>query len=622
MARGNAELAAVWDGTRTAFGEDTELWDEFGSRVAFMPLEYTVPNDLLVVSSSMGPELRKAIREAIEGMESKTIDVDDYLDWALITEQEEAEIALSRLRELAKAPIAPVTVRIQAVGDAEDLKAGMTMAQLVTAAREAVRLSGGEFVEWGPQSKRSDYLWKLEPTHDGAVNLHSSIDGLEEVQLLQISFENRSDLTERLGDLIRSRMHRIRYVWPYSDRSTPTVLRDVNFRLPEDEPIQVQQIRWLDRGMGSFSRGKTFEATVEKQDSHRFVLSTGGFDRDFNTMGDVSYRVVLPRPSEERPLFMVLTVALLVLFVAAGVAAVFDYRRGPYVPSPSETDLLEEAYRELVKRHHEPWKSASTVGIVEANILGQDRGEIEVYISDMKLAEKAWWRRQLSRLLQEKHERGLPPELRVHRDEISDEKRLAALIDYLVKRHKLSGFIGRSAEFEAWNRSACRIYSSNMSRGDRQPKTGSEPRLLSQKSGTARRIVSRHLDGVLKGAMQSLSLFRQEWSVEKEEFEWLLSSTERLPVALDPDSMELTGDAGSPLEDPGPITHLYLEFRLAVPTSQVDLRLGIPTKKTMKTGTLDACLFGLLDRPPSVVRKVGVSCLRLHFMPLAVIRGS
>lgn len=85
------------------------------------------------------------------------------------------------------------------------------------AARQAVRLSGTEFVGYDDDfHAHRDYVSTLELIHDGAVKLTSRIIGSDvDDQTFQISFKDTGDLTRRLGALIHSRMHGIRYVWPY-----------------------------------------------------------------------------------------------------------------------------------------------------------------------------------------------------------------------------------------------------------------------------------------------------------------------------------------------------------------------------------------------------------------------
>ena len=51
IAQRKADLAAVWDGTKSGFADD----DEFRSKVRFMKLPTPLPNDLLVCSASLDP---------------------------------------------------------------------------------------------------------------------------------------------------------------------------------------------------------------------------------------------------------------------------------------------------------------------------------------------------------------------------------------------------------------------------------------------------------------------------------------------------------------------------------------------------------------------------------------
>src|SRR6185503_6585 len=87
-----------------------------------------------------------------------------------------AREGLARLRRDARNRTTPVVVKVEAKG----LKGGREddlLESYVDAAREAVRLSGTEFVlEDRDLHKHVDMTWTLEATHDGALMLESSLD--------------------------------------------------------------------------------------------------------------------------------------------------------------------------------------------------------------------------------------------------------------------------------------------------------------------------------------------------------------------------------------------------------------------------------------------------------------
>ena len=664
-------VAAVWDGTKAYFegAEDArnkvdqlkaasadaaaiekaerELAPlkkaaERAANVVFIALEQELPNDLLAVSASMTPELRRKIRRAVEIMEAdfearKAAEEDqqregslldgDFLFWKPmdVDETARARSALAGLRQLARSQVAPVTVRIavldkrgQEVEKVEQPQVRRELRRLRQAAEDAVRLSGSEFVLWSEYYEHADFDWIFQPTHDGAVVLTSEIGGLERLkQEFQISFKDEKDLTERVGDLIRSRMHRIRYVWAYSESDAPTILRDVDFSVPKDGTIQVQKIRWSNRDTNHFVIEKEFPARLVEEDARRFVLSGERFDEGINAMGSISYRAVLPRPSEERPLFTILTAALIVLFLAATVAAALEFRRAPFRSrAAASSDVIDDAFASSVRSYHQPWRPSGKLVIAEADVLGQDRDAIEEFISELKLAEGPWWKRLARRVTTDEGEdedtpTGLTQELLVQRDEIGGTTRLAGLIEYLVRRGELSGFTGSLLEFEAWNRAACELFSRAVEE-DRQPDpAGSPVQLLHREGACLSRLVSRHFDGVLAGARRSVSLFERVWQTRQDPDNrsiWIWRCEEQLPVALDSGALALAENVG----DDGPIDRLLVEFKM-----------GRPVNLTIIDGQLlEAWLLGVLDRRPAVVdNAAGQKCLRLHFKPLALLRG-
>ena len=106
VARGDADLAAVWDGTRARFTGDSVV----GRAVAFVRLPSAIPNDLLVCSRSAPADLKESIRAAIRAMPSEEIAVGDFARWVEIGDASEARAALAHLRWLAREQAAPVTM--------------------------------------------------------------------------------------------------------------------------------------------------------------------------------------------------------------------------------------------------------------------------------------------------------------------------------------------------------------------------------------------------------------------------------------------------------------------------------------------------------------------------------
>jgi ABC-type phosphate/phosphonate transport system substrate-binding protein len=334
---GQADLAAVWDGTKKKFEGDPQF-----ASLRFVRLDAPLPNDLLVCSSSLEPERREKLRAAVSRMTQGSPELaGDFLSWVNLSDASDAREALASLRRGALAQPAPVTVQITWASKGSQAT-DSHYAPFLQAAQQAVRLAGTEFVLFDPDFHRwADVDWKLEIIHDGAIKLTSTVNGnlaaagarAVEPQVFRISFADvEEDLTRRIEAIILTRLHRIRYVWPFENK-VPTVLRDVAFSLPPGTPVAVQKITWTDPDRNEFTAGDAFTARVTQADFFKFQLSPESFPKlltqelDLNPMSNSAYRVVLVRPVSERPIFRYLTVALVVLLVCAAVAAALDYRR-------------------------------------------------------------------------------------------------------------------------------------------------------------------------------------------------------------------------------------------------------------------------------------------------------
>ncbi len=337
VARGDADLAAVWDGVKARFESDPAV-AAIGRQVYFIELPTNIPNDLLVFPSALDVETKKKLREVIQAMPRDAISVGDFGAWQNLTEATDARLALGDLRHAAHATSARVPVEIQPSKDA-----GPAGPALVEAARQAVRLSETEFVVYDADyHNQPDVTWTLEPIHDGAVVLHSTLAGYDkdiDEQTFQISFRDADDLTERVVSIIQSRLHRIRYVWSYSS-NVPIVLRDNAFALPPGSPVYVQRITWVDPERNRFVGGDEFHSTIKRSTFHRYELSEDDFKRPgasepLDPLSNAAYRVVLLRPADRAWLFRTLTAVLVALFVLAGVTAAFSLRRARVVAASS-----------------------------------------------------------------------------------------------------------------------------------------------------------------------------------------------------------------------------------------------------------------------------------------------
>jgi ABC-type phosphate/phosphonate transport system substrate-binding protein len=331
VAHGEADLAAVWDGTRARFIDGTANAedDAIGHAVAFVRLPSAIPNDLLVCSRSAPTELKERIRSAIRTMPAAEIAVGDFARWVEIGDASEARTALAHLRWLAREQVAPVTVDVR---QGRGSPSGTAM--MAEAARNAVRLSGTEFVLFDEDfHEHIDAVWTLDEIHDGAARLTSSLPGTGiEDQVFPISFRDSQDLTRRIVGIAQERLHRIRYVWPYSG-GQPIVIRDTTLTMPVGSKAPVQRITWIDPERNSFRAGPIFEVTVRASNLFVHELEaedfrrSGGIAADLDPMSNVSYRVYQLRVIPSNTWFRVATGALVGLLVLAAIAAVLALRR-------------------------------------------------------------------------------------------------------------------------------------------------------------------------------------------------------------------------------------------------------------------------------------------------------
>jgi ABC-type phosphate/phosphonate transport system substrate-binding protein len=330
VARGAADLAAVWDGTKQKFQQGP-----LANQVYFIQLPDPVPNDLLVYSRSTPRSEVDRLRRAIGSMNRRDggeINTGDYRWWEDFKKADGARSALANLRRIAAQHRAPVTVQIQATGPERE---SAEMGEHVEAARQAVRLSGSEFVLFDEDSHdHKDVVWTLDLVHDGSVALTSDIIGAEvPPQQFEISFTGISDLTKRIGMLIHSRMHRIRYLWPYEEKS-PTIIRDVDFSVSPGTTLKARRITWLNPERNHFREGTSFEARVKHADFYKFMLDDAPFPKvpgapgwAYEPMSNVAYRIVLVRPTDEPLFIQALTGVLLFLLTGVAVACTVDIRR-------------------------------------------------------------------------------------------------------------------------------------------------------------------------------------------------------------------------------------------------------------------------------------------------------
>ncbi len=330
VARGEADLAAVWDGTRARFvdGATDSMDAALGRTLAFVRLQSAIPNDFLVCSRWAPPEHKERLREAIRNMAADEIGIGDFSTWLDIADASQARAALADLRWQAREQAAPVTVDVRAAGGT----AGA--AEMVEAAKHAVRLSGTEFVLFDEDyHEHIDFVWTLDVIHDGAARLRSSIPGAGvDDQIFPISFLDFEDLTRRIVGLMQggSTASAMSGRTVAGSRSS-SAIRPWRYR-PNSE-VPVQRVTWLDQKRNSFRAGPVFPVRVQDSSLYTHGFDTedfrinAGTDIDLDPMSNVSYRVYQLRIIPSSRIFQLATGALVALLALAALAAVLTLRR-------------------------------------------------------------------------------------------------------------------------------------------------------------------------------------------------------------------------------------------------------------------------------------------------------
>jgi ABC-type phosphate/phosphonate transport system substrate-binding protein len=647
---GKADLVAVWDGTKKKFENDNNL--------LFITIPTAVPNDFLV-ASGISERVQRLIVDAIkgepaadrqctdlpvpllastgssrearprcEGFDDKRRPRDDFDAWhAWDTDDSEmtdlAREALARLRQDARQQPTPVVVRVEGKpsrpDSGEDEKA--LLSTYVNAAKEAVRLSGTEFVlEDRDLHKRVDMTWTLESTHDGALTLTSKLDSAfgQSDEPLPITFVDRNDLPRRIADLARSRLRRIRYVWPY-EQKYPAVLRDLDFT--PDQRVQVQKISWLDPERNEYEEDTPFDARIENNtdfsklrlsDEIKFPRNPDG-SFNFDPMSNIAYRVVIAREPHAGWFWVMLPYCFIGLFAFAGAGLAFDLRRRQ--PPPKG---LQQTYQRMVESYHRPWrdreieegeilwcdsayldvfvrefkKSGSLLDIVQAGGFDFNFGPIPVRFSILMKLGSCLCRRR--------------PQLAAELFEAAGGGSVAALdslIQFLVCRRRLSPFVGFPEhagdasrvpawpiEWEALNDIASRHFQ-QLGICDKPVDAhfGTRHTVLSP-------VVSAHFRGVLKKATHDASLFRQTWTVREHGSGAVLDHEAEMasPVSL-------TNDNGSTA-----VSKVRVE---------VNLPAGAVLSGTPANATLQAWVFGRI-----LNWSMEHGTVALHVRPIAIVR--
>jgi hypothetical protein len=339
VAAGEADLAAVWDGTKVKF-EAGGKYADLADKVDFIQLPTVLPNDLLDCSSSYlrkhGCETfavaKKSVIARLNGGTRLPVGLGDFLGWQAM--DADATFALGNLRSLAAEQRTPLTVRV----DRADPRVPESYLQ---AARRAIRLSGTELTVYDDSyHSKVDYVWTLSLVRSGYLTMASKIPSFDVTQEFPISFRpspttDELDLTHRIAEIVGSRLHRVRYVWPYEEEQEgPLVIRDLMFA--PDSKVKVQRVTWIDPARNNYRDETPQPVVVENADLFKIRLAKISFNlavgdgqgiAPLDPLSTVAYRVVLQRPEEPRTMYALFNVVF-VLFLLVAVAGTVLALRG------------------------------------------------------------------------------------------------------------------------------------------------------------------------------------------------------------------------------------------------------------------------------------------------------
>jgi ABC-type phosphate/phosphonate transport system substrate-binding protein len=598
VENGGADYAAVWDADKAAYERAHQPPN--APRVRFIPIAAMLPNDLLVCSPAIDTRTRQKIADALKSM--APIDEGDFHSWTPIHEAPDALLALATLERSAAAAPASVVVKIEAADAASE--------PYLEEARQAVRLSSTEFVLYAPYfHTQHDITWTLQKVHDGALVLTTEMEdpALKSLtQRFQISFTSTDgDLATRIVSLIHSRMHRIRYVWPYQG-DAPTIIRDIDVSLPKDTPLKVQRIVWRDPDRNQFSRGVTTDALIDETNPYKFTLKASLEDFK-NPLSNVAYRVVLERRSNESTVARALTLTFVGLLLLTAAGAGYDMRRQlrPVTRPPRN---LREVCSAMAQQVHDVWRDRT---LKDADVLLCARPRIEELIEELKgkglvtakMGGVTRWMYEVTGgvslplirgILSGGVQTGRRIELVANPEKVGDTVRLSALIDLLIDQNLLSLFVGRPLEWDALN---------DLARGILPPAaaTRRHERVVRAEDTTVIEIASRHFNQVLDDGMNRVCMFGGTWQISSAAAAGLLM---RRQVSLD-----------GPLwigEEHNVVRSLILEFdlpdKVKLPVQQGD-------------HDIDCWLLGKIVRLTYSAQTGGELCIQLQTLALILTEG-
>jgi hypothetical protein len=634
VAADETKVAAVWDVTMKEASESEK------KLVYFIPLPNELPNDLLVCFGKLDPATKKELRDSIRRMKDNQINQGDYKTWVPIEDANEARQAMGQLRHLAEQRPTAVTIKVE---NSQNSPISQSRLDYI---KHAIRLSNTEFVPWDEDYHVNvDVDWRVETIHDGAIRLVSKIKYVNlDAQEFEISFTNDEDLAKRIGSIINSRLHRIRYVWPYEDRS-PTVIRDVQFPVLPNTVFKVVKIAWNDPKRNSFYFLDRFDATVSSADRFGFQLSGSGFPNKFDPMSNTSYQVILVRDTKERGVFTGLTYVFIGLFVLAAGGAVWDMRRKKKAKEPPilNPDDFKQKCRELADKSRSFWREHK---LRDADVVWCNRKSLDELIAELNaiagnvdFAGKIIRKRSLailahipvvSKFVNLQAGAGLEVINEIDPTKFGDTKRLGLTIQYLVNQNAFSEFVGEKLEWDALDEMTTdmfkpfRIEKANLNgngngngetteirpaarRKSRRTSVSSRRRisravnngnvaLISSEHPMILSAVATHLDEVIEQSKERVCFFGKNWQVKKNRTVIHLACSAQLQSPL-----QLNGSKST-------VSKLTL---------QAEIPRNAKTDEFAKSEELSAWLFGkVID----VGRNGSAKTLLLTFETTALVR--
>jgi len=246
-------------------------------------------------------------------------------------------------------------------------------------------------------------------------------------------------------------------------------------------------------------------------------------------MSNIAYRVILERPSDERPIFFALTAAFVALLVFAAVGLVLDVHHRKATVAPALEFPAEQLFRQSFLTGVDAYHEGRTPEIVEADVLWCDRPAVEQYINELntrglptsfdgKIVERdtrSFWASLpfLKDIVGGKVERERVREWTADPSRVGDPERLNKLIPFLVRSHLLSPFVGDPGEFDALDKVVHQVFKPfDQTRGG-----GNGDTLLRWENPLLLSVVSRHLQEVLAYAEKQPSSFGKRGTWKREE---------------------------------------------------------------------------------------------------------